>query len=52
MLLDGPSFSSLWTSRLYAWHKRLRQSIFLIFPIYASDPSARPPMDGCGMNAG
>ncbi|WP_189501752.1 MULTISPECIES: hypothetical protein [unclassified Mesorhizobium] len=27
-----------WTSGMYWWHKVLRQSIFLIAGIYASDP--------------
>ncbi|TPI30991.1 hypothetical protein FJ970_00600 [Mesorhizobium sp. B2-1-8] len=39
MFLDGQLFSLGWTSRTYPWHKGLRQSIFLIFGIYASDPS-------------
>jgi hypothetical protein len=39
MFLDGQPFSLGWTSRMYRWHKALRQSIFLIVGIYASDPS-------------
>jgi hypothetical protein len=39
MFLDGQLFSLGWTSRMYRWHKLLRQSIFLITGIYASDPS-------------
>jgi hypothetical protein len=39
MFLDGQLFSLGWTSRMYRWHKLLRQSIFLIAGIYASDPS-------------
>jgi hypothetical protein len=41
MFLDGQPFSPGWTSRMYRWHKLLRQSIFLITGIYASDPSPR-----------
>jgi hypothetical protein len=39
MFLDGQLFLLGWTSRMYRWHKLLRQSIFLIAGIYASDPS-------------
>jgi hypothetical protein len=39
LFLDGQPFSLGWTSRMYRWHKGLRQSIFLIAEIYASDPS-------------
>ncbi|WP_292241511.1 hypothetical protein [Mesorhizobium sp.] len=41
LFLDGQPFSLGWTSRMYRWHKGLRQSIFLIAGIYASDPSPR-----------
>ncbi|CDX16703.1 hypothetical protein MPL3356_220181 [Mesorhizobium plurifarium] len=38
---DGQLFSLGWTSGVYGWHKGLRQSIFLIAGIYASDLSRR-----------
>jgi hypothetical protein len=46
MFLDGQPFSFGWTSRMYRWHKALRQSIFLIVGIYASDPSLRCGIPG------
>ncbi|MER9047462.1 hypothetical protein NKH89_09315 [Mesorhizobium sp. M0923] len=50
MFLDGQLFSLGWTSRMYRWHKVLRQSIFLIAGIYASDPLRRPTLL-CGIAA-